>query len=73
MRFSGAEATLAYDESLAAVQYIIDTYGMSDVQHILKMLGEGSSTEVALRTTIHSDYQHLDYEVRQYLVNRYRH
>jgi tetratricopeptide (TPR) repeat protein len=73
MRFSGPEATLAYDESLAAVQYIIDTYGMSDVQHILKMLGEGSSTEVALRTTIHSDYQHLDYEVRQYLISRYGH
>src|SRR5581483_952097 len=34
MRFSGAEAILAYDESLAAVQYIIDTYGLSNVQRI---------------------------------------
>jgi len=73
MRFSGAEAILAYDESLAAVQYIIDTYGLSNVQRILTMLGEGSSTEVALRTSIHSDYQHLDYEVRQYLITRYGH
>ena len=26
------EAALAYDESLAAVQYINETYGMSDLQ-----------------------------------------
>jgi tetratricopeptide (TPR) repeat protein len=71
MRFSGPEAALAYDESLAAVQYIADTYGMSDLQRILKKLGEGNSTESALRTTIHSDYKHLGYEVRQYLVTRY--
>jgi tetratricopeptide (TPR) repeat protein len=71
MRFSGAEATLAYDESLAAVDYMIETYGMADVQRILTMLGEGSSPEAALRTVIHSNYQQLDSEVRQYLINRY--
>jgi hypothetical protein len=71
MRFSGAEATLAYDESLAAVEYMIETYGMADVQRILTMLGEGSSPEAALRTIIHCNYQQLDSEVRQYLINRY--
>ena len=29
---STPEAVLAYDESLAAVQYITETYGMSDVR-----------------------------------------
>jgi tetratricopeptide (TPR) repeat protein len=71
MRFSGIEAVLAYDESLAAVQYINDTYGMSDVQRILQRLGEGSSTEAALRATIHSDYHQLDDEVGKYLVGKY--
>jgi tetratricopeptide (TPR) repeat protein len=73
MRFSGAEAILAYDESLAAVEYMTETYGMGDVQRILQMLGEGSSTETALRATIHSDYQQLDNDVRQYLIARYGH
>src|SRR5437879_13161911 len=34
MRFSPIEAVVAYDESLAAVQYISETYGMSDVERI---------------------------------------
>jgi tetratricopeptide (TPR) repeat protein len=71
MRFSGMEAVLAYDESLAAVQYINDTYGMSDLQRILERLGQGSSTEAALRETIHSDYRQLDQEVGKYLAGKY--
>ncbi len=71
MRFSSAEAVLAYEESLAAVLYISDTYGMSDVQRILQRIGQGSSTEAALRATIHSDYAHLDQEVGQYLGSKY--
>ncbi len=71
MRFSSIEAVLAYDESLAAVQYINDTYGMSDIRRILERLGQGSSTETALRGTIHSDYGQLQREVGKYLVDRY--
>lgn len=71
MRLSGLEATLAYDESLAAVQYMQDTYGMSDLQRILALLSEGSSTEAALRATLHSDYAQLETEVGKYLVSKY--
>lgn len=71
MRFSGMEAVLAYDESLAAVEYISDTYGMSEVRRILERLGQGSSTEAALRSTIHSDYGQLEREVGKYLISRY--
>jgi hypothetical protein len=71
MRFSGAQATVAYEESLAAVQYISDTYGMSDLQRILERLGQGSSTEAALRATIHSDYGQLEAEVGKYLIGKY--
>jgi hypothetical protein len=71
MRFSPLEATLAYDESLAAVQYISDTYGGSDLQRILQRLAEGSSTEAALRATIHSDYGQLQTEVAKYLSYKY--
>ena len=71
MRFTPMEAALAYDESLAAVQYISQTYGMSDLQRILQRLGEGSSTEAALRATIHSDYAQLEAEVSKYLTTTY--
>ncbi len=71
MNFSGIQAVVAYDESLAAVQYIDDTYGMSDLQRILQRLGQGSSTEAALRSTIHSDYGELQTEVGKYLANKY--
>jgi tetratricopeptide (TPR) repeat protein len=71
MRFSGAQATVAYEESLAAVQYISDTYGMSDLQRILERLGQGSSAEAALRATIHSDYGQLEAEVGKYVISKY--
>jgi hypothetical protein len=71
MQFSSTQATVAYEESLAAVQYISETYGMSDLQRILERLGQGSSTEAALRATIHSDYGQLEAEVGKYLVSKF--
>lgn len=71
MRFSGASAYVAYAESLAAVSYINHSYGMSDIQRILQRLSEGSSTEAALRATIHSDYGQLESEVAKYLGDTY--
>ena len=71
MRFSGAEAYLAYAESLAAVSYINDAYGMGDIQRILQLLGQGSSTEAALRTTLHSDYGQLETDLGKYLSDKY--
>jgi tetratricopeptide (TPR) repeat protein len=71
LQFSGAEAYVAYAESLAAVSYINDSYGMSDVQRILQRIGQGSSTEAALRATIHSDYGQLESDVARYLADKY--
>jgi hypothetical protein len=71
MRFSPMEAVLAYDESLAAAEYISETYGMSDLRRVLERLGQGSSTEAALRATIHSDYGQLETEVGKYLASKY--
>jgi tetratricopeptide (TPR) repeat protein len=73
MRFSGVEANIAYAESLAAVSYINDSYGLGDIQSILQRIGQGSSTEVALRATIHSDYGQLESDLVSYLTDRYGH
>ncbi len=71
LQFSGAQAYVAYAESLAAVSYINDSYGMSDIQRILQRISQGSSTEAALRATIHSDYGQLESDLTRYLTDKY--
>ncbi|MBV8051817.1 MAG: tetratricopeptide repeat protein [Acidobacteriaceae bacterium] len=71
VNFSSVQAVLAYAESLAAAQYISETYGMSDLQRILERLGQGSSTEAALRAILHSGYGDLENELSKYLTSKY--
>src|ERR1700693_229730 len=71
MNFSGGQAYLAYAESLATVAYINDSYGMGDIQRILQLLNQGSSTEAALRATVHSDYGQLESDLAKYLGDKY--
>lgn len=66
-----SEALVAYAESLAAVEYISSTYGISDVARILGRLGDGQPIESALRSTIHGGYRELDAEVTDYLKKNY--
>ncbi len=70
-RFSDVKASIAYAESLAAVTYINDSYGMSDVQRILERLSQGNSAEAALRSTIHSDYGQFESDLGRYLADKY--
>lgn len=71
MSLSASEALLAYDESLAAVEYIREKYGMSDVRRILERLGQGASTEQALRDVLHNGYAQLDEDLGHYLAEKY--
>ena len=69
--YSTAEAAVAYAESLAAAEYIRQTYGMSDLARLLQRLGEGQSIESALRSTIHAGYAELETEITNYLQKIY--
>ncbi len=71
MSFSAPEANVAYAESLAAAEYLRDAYGMSEITSILQRLSQGSSTEAALRATVHSDYRQLRDEMTRKLRERY--
>jgi hypothetical protein len=71
MSFSGPEAALAYAESLAAAEYIRDTYGMNEISSILRQLEQGSSTEAAMRSVVHCDYSRLQSEMARWLMDRY--
>ena len=69
--YSAAEASVAYAESLAAVEYIRNSYGMADLARLLQRLGEGQSVEAALRSTIHGGYAELEAEITAYLKKTY--
>jgi hypothetical protein len=69
--FSAVEAGLAYLESLISVEYIRDTYGMADVALILKRIGEGQSSESAMRSTIHSGYSQFEQELTTHFKQAY--
>ncbi len=71
LSYSPFEALLAYDESLAAAEYIRDTYGISELRTILERLGDGASSESALRMTIHSGYADLEEQVGRHLYLKY--
>jgi len=65
------EASVAYVQSLAVTEFIRETYGMDDLRSILQKIGQGTSTEAAIRTTLHSGYSQLEQDVGRYLANRY--
>lgn len=71
MGLNERDAIIAYTESLAAVTYIADTYGVSDVRLVLERIGQGSSPEAALRTTVHGGYSELERDLTRYLKDRY--
>jgi hypothetical protein len=71
MSFDTPQATAAYAESLAATEYIRDAYGMGEIARILERLSQGSSTEAALRATVHADYRQLRDEMTSKLKERY--
>jgi hypothetical protein len=68
--FNGVEARLAYDEALASAEYIRSHYGMSDMLQVLQRLGRGDSVESSLRSVLHTDYAHLEDEIRGYVVGQ---
>jgi tetratricopeptide (TPR) repeat protein len=71
MNFSAAEANVAYAESLAAADFLRDVYGMGEIARVLELLSQGSSTEAALRATVHSDYRQLRDELARQLKEKY--
>lgn len=71
LSLGGQEAAMAYAQSLAVAEYINQTFGMAYIRLILERIGEGASTESALRTVIHSGYDKLEIEVGNYLKDRY--
>jgi hypothetical protein len=71
MSFSAPVATVAYAESLAGAEYIRDAYGISEIARILELMLQGSSSEAALRATMHADYRQFRDEMARTLKEKY--
>ena len=69
--YSSGEASVAYAESVAAVQFIRETYGMPGVSALLQRIGDGQSVESALRGTVHGGYAELEAQITNYLKKNY--
>ena len=68
-RFSSMQAQVAYAESLTAVEYLRDRYGMSEVMRMLESIGSGESSERALRNSTGLDYSNLERRLGEYLAH----
>ncbi len=71
LQYDKEEATMVYDQSLAAAWYLKDIYGMSDIRRFLERLSEGFAPEEAMRQTLNLDYRRLEADLRDYLISRY--
>jgi tetratricopeptide (TPR) repeat protein len=67
MNFSNQQATMAYGESLAVVEYIREYYGLYSLVDVLKRMGDGASPEEAMKAALHSDYAQLEREFSDHL------
>jgi len=65
------EAVLAYDESLAAANYLYGRYGMPDLVRVLQRIGQGDSVESSLRSVLRSDYGRLEEDLRADLARQF--
>jgi tetratricopeptide (TPR) repeat protein len=72
MSLSGGSAGLAYAWSLAAVESIIETGSIVDINRILDNIASSSNTEQALRDTLHSDYSDLQQQTITFLQHAVR-
>ena len=71
MQFSPEDAAYAYAWSLAMVECIVQTEGMSDMHRVLDRIGGGISTEAAVHEILRSNYDDLMQKTVQYLKKAY--
>jgi tetratricopeptide (TPR) repeat protein len=67
MALPGNSAAMAYAWSLAAVESIIQSGGISDISRLLDRIAGAPSTEEALRNTLHENYADLQQQTIAYL------
>ncbi len=65
------QVTLAYAESLAAVEYLRDTQGLGELRRLLRALAGNPNFEDLLGQELRSNYSEFQHDVAQYVEKRY--
>ena len=71
MGLSGNSASFAYAWSLAVVESIIESGGVSDISRLLERVATAPSTEAAAQETLHDSYADLQQQTVDYLKHEY--
>jgi len=71
MGLSGDQVGLAYAKSLAALEYLRDTFGMGEIRRLLKALPGNTDLNSLLQDEIRLSYPAFEQEVANYIVKRY--
>lgn len=65
-----SQASRAYRESLLAVDYLVNTYGISELQRLLELSGNSGSFEVAMKTVLKKNYGELQKEIQDFAARQ---
>jgi len=68
-RFDRTEARLAYIESRAVVEFMVDNYGMEKIKRLLYYLGTGKSFNKSLISTLGVGYKELESQWLDWVVD----
>lgn len=71
LELSKGKVGLAYFKSLAAVQYLHDTYGIAEIRRLLKLIATQPDFQTLLESEIRMDYPTLERNVTAYALKRY--
>jgi tetratricopeptide (TPR) repeat protein len=71
MGLSNDQVGLAYAKSLAALEYLRDTFSMGEVRRLLKLFPASSSVDSLFQDELRLSYSDFDQEVANYIVKRY--
>ncbi|MGH9430212.1 MAG: peptidase MA family metallohydrolase [Terriglobia bacterium] len=71
LNLSEKQAVLAYAESLAALEYFRDTYGMAGVQRMLRLMRAHPDFSALLQSEFNTTYASLERSVTDYLERQY--
>jgi len=71
MSLDSNRAAFAYAWSLAVVESIVDSGGVSDISRLLERVATAASTEAAAQEMLHSNYADLQQQTVAYLKHAY--
>lgn len=68
LRLNKNQADLAYAQSLSAVSYMIERYGLYKIKDILLELSKGKSIDESFKSSIHISYREFEADWLRYIV-----